>query len=418
MGSILKKIIPRTLLQRLLPFYHHSLALLGALRYGFPSKRIKVIAVTGTKGKSSVTEMVTAILEEAGHKVALSSTIHFKIAGHEERNLYKMTMPGRMFMQSFLRRAVDAGCQYAVIEMTSEGARYWRHAFIELDALIFTNLAPEHIESHGSFENYLAAKLRLRDALEKSSKKNKAIIANADDAYGAVFMEVPSATKIGYRLADAAPFTADDSGSNFMFDGITVRSPLKGEFNILNMLAAALVAKHMGVPTPTIAQALSKLSLIRGRVEHVDAGQDFLVIVDYAHTAESLESLYTAFGNHRRICVLGNTGGGRDTWKRPLMGSIAEQYCDEILLTNEDPYDEDPVAIISAMKSGMKTKEPKIILDRREAIRTALRLAQTNDAVLITGKGTDPYIMGPNGSKMEWDDAAVAREELSKLTTP
>ena len=359
--------------------------------------------------------MIAAILEEAGHTVALSSTIHFKIAGREQKNLYKMTMPGRFFMQSFLRRAVSAKCDYAVIEMTSEGARNFRHSFIALDALIFTNLSPEHIESHGSFENYLAAKLRLRDALARSRKPNKVAIANLESEYGAQFLAVPNATQIGFKLADAKPYTTTEQGVSFTFDGETIRLPLMGQFNIMNALAAALLAKHEGIATETIARALSQLSLIRGRVEHITAGQDFMAIVDYAHTAESLEALYRAFDGHRRICVLGNTGGGRDQWKRSLMGSVAEQYCDEIILTNEDPYDENPETIVAAMRQGIKTKIPRVVIDRRDAIRTALSLAKTNDAVLITGKGTDPYIMGPNGSKIPRDDAGVTREELHKL---
>lgn len=413
--ALLKKFLPRQLVSALLPLYHRAFPLLGALRYGFPSRRIRVIAVTGTKGKSSVCEMVAAILEASGKNVALSSTIHFRINGAEERNLYKMTMPGRFFLQSFLRRAVDAGCQYAVIEMTSEGARLWRHAWIELDALIFTNLTPEHIESHGSFENYRAMKLRLRNALERSPKKNKVVIANLDDPNGHLFLAVKSAQQIGYHLEDVAPFTSTDTGTSFTFEGHAITSPLKGTFNISNMLASLLVARYEGITTETAASALHALSSIRGRVEHVDGGQDFLVVVDYAHTKESLEALYRAFEGHRKVCVLGNTGGGRDTWKRPQMGAIAEQYCDEIILTNEDPYDEDPQKIIDAMKGGMKAKEPLIVMDRREAIRTALSHAKKGDAILITGKGTDPYIMGANGTKTPWDDATVAREELQQL---
>src|SRR3989338_6367921 len=148
--------------------YHYLLAFAGAVIFGFPSRKLNVIAVTGTKGKSTVVELVSALLDEAGYKTAHCSTIHFKIGDKKERNLHKMTMPGRFFLQRFLNRAVHAGCTHAVIEMTSEGARQFRHKFISLDALIFTNLAPEHIESHRSYENYVAAKVSLAKALEKS----------------------------------------------------------------------------------------------------------------------------------------------------------------------------------------------------------------------------------------------------------
>ncbi|MEN9338187.1 MAG: hypothetical protein RIQ41_501, partial [Candidatus Parcubacteria bacterium] len=158
-----------------------------------------------------------------------------------------------------------------------------------------------------------------------------------------------------------------------------------------------------------------QLSLIRGRVERVEEGQDFTVIVDYAHTDDSLRKLYEAFPSSRKIAVLGSTGGGRDGWKRPVLGKIADEYCDEIIVTNEDPYDEDPMKIMSEVASGITAHTPRITLDRREAIAQALSLARTGDTVLISGKGTDPYIMGPHGTKIPWDDTTVAREELKKL---
>ena len=179
--SSIKKVVPKSVFDFLRPIYHYKLALLGTLVYRFPSRKIKVVGVTGTKGKSSVVEILAAILEKAGFKVASQSTVRFKIGKEIRRNLFKMTMPGRFFIQKFLRQAVGAKCDYAVIEITSEGARQYRHKFIALDALIFTNLAPEHIESHGGYEKYLDAKLSIARALSKSSKKTKFMIANADD---------------------------------------------------------------------------------------------------------------------------------------------------------------------------------------------------------------------------------------------
>ena len=160
--------------------------------------------------------------------------------------------------------------------------------------------------------------------------------------------------------------------------------------------------------------ALAKLPTVLGRVEHIDAGQDFIAVVDYAHTPDSLQVLYDAFPNRRKICVLGNTGGGRDTWKRPEMGRIADEVCDKVILTNEDPYDENPRVIVEAMAREMK-RAPEIIMDRREAMRAAPRAARSDDVVLISGKGTDPFIMGPKGSKEPWSDAVVVREELERL---
>jgi UDP-N-acetylmuramoyl-L-alanyl-D-glutamate--2,6-diaminopimelate ligase len=429
MDSILrtiKKIIPRSIFEFFQPAYHYGLALFGALRYGFPSRHIKVIGVTGTKGKSSTTEFLNSILEAAGKKTALVNGIRFKVGDISKPNLFKMTMPGRFFIQKKIREAVNAECEYFILEITSEGAKQFRHKFIDLDALIFTNISPEHIESHGSYEKYLATKLSIARALEASPKKNKAIIANTDDKEGRKFMEILTRTKIPYSLQDAWPYTTDTDGITFMFGGEKIHSfNFLGKFNIYNMLAAAMCAKHFEISPENIRAGLENISKIRGRMEKVEEGQDFGVYVDYAHTADSLKQAYQALvglpaeavakAGKNLICILGSTGGGRDQWKRPEMGAVAEKYCSHIFLTNEDPYDEDPKKIIGEVARGIKNKTPKIILDRREAIREALSLAHAGDAVIITGKGTDPYIMEADGKKTPWDDVTVAREELHTL---
>ncbi len=403
--------------------YHYLLALLGAVFFGFPARKIEVIAVTGTKGKSSVVELVSALLDEAGHKTAHASTIHFKIGDKKERNLHKMTMPGRFFLQHFLRRAVHAGCTHAVIEMTSEGARQFRHKFMSLDTLIFTNLSPEHIESHGSYEKYVSAKVSIARALNTSWKKNKVLVVNRDDKEAEKFLKVFTGIKKEYGSADAGGPVVTSEGVSFNWEGIRIESKLPGEFSLYNILAAITYAKTAGISIEQIQSGIKKVTGILGRAQKIEVGsfdgaqgkQDFSAIVDYAHTPDSLEKFYQTYAGKFRICVLGNTGGGRDTWKRPVMAGIAEKYCDEIILTNEDPYDENPEQIIREMAAGMKNKQPTLILDRRTAIRVALTKASKGDAVLITGKGTDPFIMGPDGSKEIWDDATIVREELVKI---
>lgn len=421
---IIEKYIPKKLYRFFQPAYHYSLAFASALIYRFPGRKIFVLGVTGTKGKTSTIELVNAILEEAGYTTAIISTLRFKVGGEEERNLYKMTMPGRFFIQKMLRRAVKNKCDFGLVEMTSEGARFFRHKFTYMNALIFTNLSPEHIESHGSFENYLNAKIEIAKALESSPKKNRVIVANIDDKYAEKFLNISVPTKKTFSLADAKPFTLSDNGLNFTLDGKVVLSKLSGEFNLYNILAAVAFARTQNIDIQTIIRAIEKFSGIRGRLERIEASpldgtrgkQNFTVIVDYAHTPDSLEKVYQVFQNQKKICVLGGTGGGRDSWKRPVMGEIAERYCDHIILTNEDPYDEDPRKIVDEIRAGIGEANCEIIMDRREAIREAFKHAKVGDAVIITGKGTDPYIMGANGSKIEWDDADVAREELSKLT--
>jgi len=408
--QMLERIIPR----RLLSFYHLSLAFLGAVLYGFPSRKILVIGVTGTKGKSSTAEMLNAIFEEAGFTTALLNSIRIKIGESSEPNLLRMTMPGRFFIQRFLSNAVRAKCTIAILEMTSQGAAQYRHRFINLDALIFTNLAPEHIESHGSYEKYADAKFELARELVRSSKRPRIMVANADDNQSVRYLSLPVEKVLPFSLAGCKPWSADERGGHFNFDGLDIRIKLPGEFSLKNALAAATVAQAFGIRSTVIMKALEKIRTIPGRAETIEAGQNFIVVVDYAHTPDSLEALYGAYGTRRKICVLGATGGGRDTWKRAVMGGIADKFCDTIILTNEDPYDENPRAIVGDMAKGMGRK-PEIIMDRREAIRRALSLARAGDAVLITGKGTDPCICIAQGGRIPWSDADVAREEVKAL---
>jgi UDP-N-acetylmuramoyl-L-alanyl-D-glutamate--2,6-diaminopimelate ligase len=299
--------------------------------------------------------------------------------------------------------------------MTSEGARFYRHLGIELDALIFTNLSPEHIESHGSFEKYKQAKLRLVKSLTKSKKPHRVSIANIDTKHGYSFLIHTVDKNISYSLKDVTLVSETNTNTVITYKNTIITVPLPGKFNVSNALAAIKLGEELAIPIETIKQGIESLARIRGRVERVDGGQDFNVIVDYAHTDDSLRKLYEAFTSTRKIAVLGACGGGRDVWKRPVLGKIADEYCDEIIITNEDPYDEDPQKIINDVASGVTVHSPKIIMNRREAIKEALTLAHTGDTVFISGKGTDPYIMGPDSTKEIWDDAQVAREELEKI---
>lgn len=411
MKKFLKSILPPEVLN----FYYRAWAVVGAALYLYPSSGMFVVGVTGTKGKSTTVELIRSMFEEAGFKTAAASTIRFTINGESERNLFKMTMPGRLFLQKFLRRAKNAGCTHAVVEMTSEGAKQFRHIGIVLDALVFTNLQPEHLESHGSMEAYAAAKLSLATHLANSPKRPRYMVANKDDAYGQRFLDTAVEHKAPFSLKDAEPYNTSDKSVRFVFRDELFTVPLPGVFNIKNILAALALGEAMGLPLATMRRGLEKQKPIEGRAERVERGQPFAVVVDYAHTPDSLQALYDAYRGKRIIGVLGSTGGGRDKWKRPLMGKIADEQCAVAILTNEDPYDENPQTIIDDLSRGFVRKKPFVILDRRAAVREALREAKEGDAVLITGKGTDPYIMGPGGSKQEWSDRKVAEEELAKL---
>ncbi|MFA6190498.1 MAG: Mur ligase family protein [Candidatus Staskawiczbacteria bacterium] len=390
--------------------YHYKLALLGAVVFGFPglNKNIKIIGVTGTSGKSTTVDFVTRIFDEANEKVASVSSIRFKVANKEWENKYKMTMPGRFVIQKLLSQAKKAGCKYVVLEVTSEGIRQFRHKFINFDCVVFTNLTPEHIESHGGFENYKKEKLKL-------FKENKNIhIINIDDKNSKEFLDIPAKQKIEFSIKDA---------ENIKFD-----SNLISGFNIYNALSAISVARVYGISLDVCKKALEKIKVIPGRMEVV-LEFPIKVIVDYAHTPDQLEAVYktfsakggSAFGGSL-VCVLGSCGGGRDKWKRPVLGEIAKKYCKEIIITNEDPYDEDPLSIMKEIESALlydgANSKHHMILDRKEAIEKAIKLAKPGDVVIITGKGSEPWMCLENGRKIPWNDKQIAQDAVKKFFTP
>ena len=412
MKNLIKKFIPSFLLS----WYHFLLAFLGAILYGFPSKRLKVVGVTGTNGKTTTVEMISKILDynpptasshslrerapEAGYKAAVLSSIRFKIGDKDCPNTLKMTMPGRFKIQKFLRQAVNAGCQYAILEVTSEGIKQHRHRFINFEAAVFTNLSPEHIEAHGGFENYKETKGKLFQ-----TTKNIHIV-NLDDENAKYFLQFPAKKKYTFGMNQGDINNKD----------IKLQLSLIGNFNIYNALAAIGVGLSQGISLETCKRAVENVKGIPGRMEEV-VSQPFKVFVDYAFTPNALEKVYQAIKNNfqpkKMICVLGACGGGRDKWKRPVLGEIAAKYCNEVIVTNEDPYDEDPMKIIDEVAKGTNGKARKI-LDRREAVRESLKSGQSGDAVIITGKGCEPWII-EKGKKIPWDDREIVKEEMAKL---
>jgi len=388
---------------------------------------MKVIGVTGTNGKSTVVELAAKILEEEGFRVASLSSIKFKIGEKEWQNDLKMTMPGRFKLQKFLKQALNSGCQYVVLEVTSEGIRQHRHRFIDFDVAVFTNLTPEHIEAHGGFENYKRAKGKLFQ-ITKSLH-----IVNLDDENTNYFLKFLADKKITYGIdreqfsggLDSAKVRAkniqeSENGISFKVKNTEFNLKLLGEFNVYNALAAICIGISQNIDLETCKSALEKIKGIPGRMEKV-ISEPFKVIVDYAFTPNALEKVYQTLQRTknkeqrtRLICVLGSAGGGRDKWKRPVLGEIATKYCKEVFVTNEDPYDEDPMEIIEQVAKGAGPRAKKI-LDRREVIRAALKLAQPDDIVIITGKGCEPWICVAKGKKIPWDDRKVVREEFKIL---
>lgn len=398
MKELIKKFIPGCVLG----WYHYSLAMLAKWLYGNPSRKMTVIGVTGTAGKSSTAYFISQVLEEGGFKVGMTTTTWLKVANKEWLNDKKMTMLGRFQTQKLLRKMVKEGCGAAVIESSSEGIKQFRHKGIEYDILVMTNLYPEHIEAHGGFENYKKTKGKLFEHLGKSKKDKKVIIVNEDDKHAEYFLSFKANKKIGYRIKDWGELEMN----------------LLGEHNRYNVLAARAVARELGVGEQQIKKAVIGLKPLPGRLEFIENSLGIKIMVDYSFEPKAVEKLYEAIkgvGHKRIIHVLGSTGGGRDKARRPLLGKLAGRLADIVIVTNEDPYDEDPQVIINEVANGVKGKEVYKILDRREAIRKALELAGKGDLVLITGKGAEQAICVERGKKIKWDDRRVVREELGKI---
>jgi len=462
-----KKLIPYFLIN----IYHFLMAFFSALFYGFPSKKLKVIGVTGTSGKSTTIDLITRILEQAGYKTAALSSIKFKIAQQDKINELRMTMPGRGLIQKFLRQAKNAKCEYVILEVTSEGIVQHRHRFIDFDCAVFTNLSPEHIEAHGSFENYKKAKAKFFKVC-----KNTHII-NLDDEHAQYFLQFPANKKYTYQISKAEGLEGKGptlkkkrsdleesrpeellaqniqvlfSGIKFSINETDFNLKLLGKFNIYNALAAICIGLSQGVDLMTCKNGLEKVKGVPGRMELV-ISKPFQVFVDYAITPNALEQVYKMFttkrsptskktrsrtSSYKLICVLGACGGGRDKWKRPVLGKLASQYCDKIIITNEDPYNENPMDIINQIASGIENisvnqftpldnfvsngasqRESSAfkILDRRQAIKKALESAKPGDVVIITGKGCEPSMCLAGGKRIPWSDKKVILEEYEKI---
>ncbi|MEK7654053.1 MAG: UDP-N-acetylmuramyl-tripeptide synthetase [Patescibacteria group bacterium] len=400
--------------------YHFFLAWVGALLYGFPSRKIFVLGVTGTKGKSTTLELINAILQSSGKKTALISSIRFKIADDTTKNTSGMSMPGRFALQRFLRKAVRAGCQYALVEVTSQGILQHRHRFIDFDAALFTNLHPEHIEAHGSFENYRAAKVSFfEDVAERSGKSPKRFFINEADKSAQYFSAVADEAKVIYFSRESFIRKELAGGAEVMGDWIA------SDFNLENAAAASAFAESQGISWEKIQQTFQEFRGVPGRLEYVRR-DPFAIIIDYAHTPDSLEKVYQRIkqnlsGRNKMFCVLGAAGGGRDKWKRPAMGKIAADYCDGVIVTNEDPYDEPPDEIINEVAGGFSgaydsEKEFIKITDRREAIRKAISMARKGDAVILTGKGSEDWIHVARGKKIPWNEKKVVEETLNGIS--
>lgn len=401
-------------MKKLFSLYHFLWAWLGAVIYGRPSRKLALIGVTGTKGKSTTVELISYLLKQNGFKAAALGSAAKRI-GEQVFPGPKNTTPGRGQIQKFLKEALAAGCTHAVVEVSSQGVEQFRDRFLDWDIGVFLNISPEHIEAHGSFEKYKAAKRRFFRTVAESAKAKKFLLINAEDAAAAEFA---AEAKNGAAAVNFYPnkFSA-------------ARQDWKGSwigagFNLWNAAAAEAVGEVLGLENLD----LKNFPGVRGRFELIQK-EPFLAVVDYAHTPNSLEALYKEVTENwlgqggRLIGVLGSAAGGRDVWKRPEMGKVAARFCELAIITNEDPFDEEPMSIIEQVAGGCvigggnKLKEIRKILDRREAIRAAFAAARPGDAVVLSGKGSESSIRIAAGKSIPWNEAEAAREELKNNTT-
>ncbi len=407
---IVKKFIPKSLLD----LRHLWFAWWGSVVYHHPSEELLVIGVTGTSGKSSTIHWLRQLLEAAGFVVGSLSTVDFYVAGKEKLNDQKMTMLGKMQIQKYLREMVAAGCQIAIIETTSEGAVQYRHWFINYDIIVLTNLYPEHIESHGSFEKYKEAKKSIFRYVAKCKRKEnrnvlgelipKVAIVNGESEYANEFLAFSFDQKLRFVSTDAPP------------------TNVLGDHNKYNLAAAATVARTVGVSEQMLTAYSLELSAPPGRIEFITEAEKrgFRVIVDYAFEPVAISALYAVVKelNPKRIIhVFGSTGGGRDVSRRFTVGKFVGEQADICIVTDEDPYDDDPVGIMNDVATAVKTtgksegKNLFIISDRRDAINKAIGWALPGDVVLVTGKGSEQG-MAVHGQIVPWDDRVVVRECL------
>jgi UDP-N-acetylmuramoyl-L-alanyl-D-glutamate--2,6-diaminopimelate ligase len=416
--------LPKEVVHGLEELYRRGRVRLISMKYGNPAKGLRVIAVTGTNGKTTTINYINEILKEAGHKTAMFSTALIEIDGDTQLNDLNATVGTTERMQEFFRDAKKAAVDYVILEITSHALQQHKLDGVPIEVAVMTNLTQDHLDYHKTMDEYAAAKAKL------FKREPKFIVLNRDDAWYDYYNKFPAgAQKITYGKHIEAEAKIEytklykkGSEATIVIDHQTtleLATALPGTFNIYNMTAAAAATYLLGIKLDDIIEGVANLEGVPGRFERVVEGMGYDVIVDYAHTPDALEQLLQAakeVTKNRVILVFGATGD-RDKTKRPIMGEIAARLADRIVLTDEESYNEDPQAIRDQVRDGIETAGATAKLteipDRREAIEKALSIAKKDDIVLITGMGHEQYRI-VNGEKLPWNDAAVVRELLEK----
>ncbi len=427
---LIKKLIPKPVFLFFQPAYHFLLAVTGNVLYRFPGYKLIVIGVTGTNGKSTTCDLITRVLKESNELVGMISTVSIEIAGERYDNVTNRTTLGRWKTHKLMRQMVRRGCKYAVIEVASEGIAWYRIFGIPFDAAVYTNLSPEHLNFHKTMKNYRNTKGKLFAKLDSpfNFKKTKRVsIVNADDKEAPYFSGFKADEKMTYGIKNgslrAKRIEHLSSCINYQIEnaGHTTNVTTKaiGEFNIYNELAAFCVGLAYGIKPEIMAKAFKNFAGTKGRVEKIEEGQKFQVIVDYAHTPDAQEKVYTElrrFSKGRIISVFGATGD-KDRGKRPEMGRVAAHLTDIAIITDDETYGEKSEKIIQEIYAGVPEKlqkKVKVVPDRFAAIKEALLIARPEDIVIITGIGHQKYrIM--NSKRTGWNERKIVSDLLKNL---
>jgi UDP-N-acetylmuramoyl-L-alanyl-D-glutamate--2,6-diaminopimelate ligase len=407
-----------------------AMAPAAARFFGDPTANLKTVGVTGTNGKTTSAFLLRALLEAGGLQAGLLGTVKSVIGGIEHEVV--RTTPEAIDLQRTFRTMLDAGDRACAMEVSSHALELHRADSIHFAAALFTNLTQDHLDFHGTMEEYFAAKRRLFVGMPEASGWGQAgvevpgvSVINVDDDYGLrLAAELPE--PVTFALDRDATFRAVDvesglRGSRFVVDGVELRTPLRGRFNVYNALGAFATARVLGIPQPVAARAIESAPAVPGRFEPVDEGQEFAVLVDYAHTPDSLQNVLQAARDLTagQVHVVFGCGGDRDRGKRPLMGEIARRLADRVVVTSDNPRSEDPEAIVGEILAGAGDGVESNV-DRRAAIAEAIAAASPGDIVVIAGKGHEQGQEFAHGHKIPFDDRTVAREILrgSRTTLP
>ena len=441
----LKKILlkPVVLLRKILPSWvfqlqHYLEARLAKLIYRNPSNKMIIIGIVGSKGKTTTANILWGILNSKTHPTGLIGTADIQIGNHKVKNHWHKTMPGRWHTQKLLSRMLQADCKYAIMEVPSEAQQNWRHIGINFDLIIFTNVTNEILAVHkNSLELLHKHNKRLLSKFYKLNRKTidritvpKIILANQDSNYFNDYFKFKADQKYAYSVNNStSDFFATDirsgiKGSQFKIQKQNFELNIPGEINISNATAAIATAKILGLSLKQVSKKLSTYKEVPGRMNLIEEGQPFTVVIDYAHEESGLNYILkwanqVKLKHSKVITLICGQGGGRDVKKRPLMGEMAAEQSDFIVVSNDDVYDDDPQQIIKDIIKGAKKVRPNLegvfnIEDRREGIAKALSLATKDDIILITGKGVDTSMIIA-GSKIPWNEHQVVKEELAKL---